>query len=107
VPRNSRSALADYRRPMRRARTLDISGRRDQGVTVRSRSQLDNPICIPNALFEGAFPVLVVGVICLLLGLLFGVSILTVIGLVLVVIGGVLWIAGSTGHKVGSRAHYW
>lgn len=50
---------------------------------------------------------LVLGIILLLLGALFGVSILWVIGLVLVVVGGVLWIAGSTGHKVGSRAHYW
>lgn len=50
---------------------------------------------------------LIAGVIFLLLGLLFGASLLWLIGVVLVVVGGVLWIAGSTGHKVGSRAHYW
>jgi hypothetical protein len=52
-------------------------------------------------------PVLVFGVICLLLGLLLGVSILWTIGIIFTVIGGVLWIAGSTGHQVGSRRHYY
>jgi Family of unknown function (DUF6131) len=51
--------------------------------------------------------VFVLGIILLLLGAIFGVSILVVIGLVLAVVGGVLWIAGSTGHRVGTRAHYW
>jgi fatty-acid desaturase len=56
---------------------------------------------------RGELRVLVAGVIFLLLGLLFGASLLWLIGVVLVVVGAVLWIAGSTGHKVGSRAHYW
>ena len=47
------------------------------------------------------------GVILLLLGLLLGVSFLWTVGIILVVVGGVLWIAGSTGHKVGHRAHYY
>jgi hypothetical protein len=51
--------------------------------------------------------VFVLGIILLLLGALFGVSILVVIGLILAVVGGVLWVAGSTGHRVGTRAHYW
>jgi fatty-acid desaturase len=50
---------------------------------------------------------LVAGIIFLLLGLLFGVSILWLLGVVLVAIGAVLWVAGSTGHRVGSRAHDW
>jgi hypothetical protein len=54
-----------------------------------------------------AFPVLVFGVICLLLGLLLGVSFLWTIGVIFGVIGGVLWIAGHTGHKVGGRVHYY
>ena len=48
----------------------------------------------------------ILGVILLLLGLLFGVSLLYVIGLVLVVIGAVFWIAGSAGHAIGGRRHY-
>jgi hypothetical protein len=59
---------------------------------------------IPNV---GGSPVLVLGIIFLLLGLLLGVSILWTIGVVLLVIGAVLWIAGATGHQVGSRRHYW
>jgi hypothetical protein len=51
--------------------------------------------------------VLVFGVICLLLGLLLGVSFLWTIGVIFAVIGGVLWIAGHTGHKVGGRVHYY
>jgi len=51
--------------------------------------------------------VLVFGIICLLLGLLLGVSFLWTIGLIFAVIGGVLWIAGATGHKVGRRLHYY
>ena len=50
---------------------------------------------------------LVFGVICLLLGLLLGVSILWTVGVIFVVIGGVLWIAGAMGHQVGSRKHYY
>ena len=49
---------------------------------------------------------IVLGAILLLLGLLFGVSLLSVIGLVLVVVGAVLWIAGSAGHAIGGRRHY-
>jgi hypothetical protein len=50
---------------------------------------------------------IVFGVILLLLGYLLGISILTTIGTILVVVGAVLWIAGSAGHAIGPRAHYW
>ena len=50
---------------------------------------------------------IVVGVILLLLGLLLNVPILWVIGVVLVVVGAILWIAGSAGHAVGGRRHYY
>ena len=50
---------------------------------------------------------IIVGVVCLLLGLLLGVPILWTIGIVLVVIGAVLWILGSTDRAVGGRRHYW
>lgn len=35
------------------------------------------------------------------------VSILWTIGIVLVVIGAILWILGSVGRAVGGRRHYW
>jgi len=50
---------------------------------------------------------LTVGIICLLIGFLLGVPILWTIGLVLAVIGAVLWIAGATDHAVAGRRHYY
>ncbi|MCY0926819.1 DUF6131 family protein [Streptomyces sp. H27-H1] len=50
---------------------------------------------------------LVVGLILLLIGFLTGISILWTIGIILVIIGAVLWILGSVGHAVGGRRHYW
>ena len=46
---------------------------------------------------------IVLGAILLILGLLFGMSILTYIGVVLLVIGAVFWILGSVGRPVGGR----
>ena len=50
---------------------------------------------------------IILGVILLLLGLLFGIPILWTIGLVVAIVGVVLWIAGSAGHTVGGRHHYY
>jgi len=50
---------------------------------------------------------IVAGVILLLLGLLFGVGILYTIGIILIIVGAVLWIVGSTGRAVGGRRHYY
>jgi hypothetical protein len=50
---------------------------------------------------------IVLGVILLIIGFITGLSILWTIGGILVVIGLILWILGSTGRKVGGRRHYW
>jgi Family of unknown function (DUF6131) len=50
---------------------------------------------------------IVLGIILALLGLLFGVPLLWTIGLVVLVIGVVLWLAGAMGHEVAGRRHYW
>ena len=50
---------------------------------------------------------IILGVILLILGFLFGISILWTIGIILVVIGAVLWLLGSMGRAVGPRRHYW
>ncbi|MFD3548275.1 DUF6131 family protein [Streptomyces sp. NPDC058655] len=47
------------------------------------------------------------GIVLLIIGWLLGISILWTIGIILVVIGAVLWIMGSVGHAVGGRRHYW
>ena len=48
----------------------------------------------------------VLGVVLLILGYLFHISILWTLGIVLLVIGAVLWILGSVGRPVGGR-RYW
>lgn len=50
---------------------------------------------------------IVFGVILLILGALLHVPILWTLGIILVVVGAVLWIFGSMGRNVGPRAHYW
>ncbi|MFJ1882461.1 MULTISPECIES: DUF6131 family protein [unclassified Streptomyces] len=47
------------------------------------------------------------GIILPATGLVTGISILWAIGMVLAVIGVVLWILGSLGHAVAGRRHYW
>ncbi|MFD6888143.1 MULTISPECIES: DUF6131 family protein [unclassified Streptomyces] len=50
---------------------------------------------------------IVLGIILLVVGYVAGISILWTIGIILVVVGVILWILGSVGHKVGGRRHYW
>ena len=51
-------------------------------------------------------PLIIAGIV-LLLGLLLGVGILDTIGIILIVVGAVLWIVGSSGRAVGGRRHYY
>jgi Family of unknown function (DUF6131) len=51
--------------------------------------------------------VLILGVILLVIGLLANIGILTTIGIILIVIGAVLWILGSMGRPLAGRRHYW
>ena len=50
---------------------------------------------------------LVLGLILLLIGWLSVIGILTTLGIILLVVGAVLWILGSMGRPVGGRRHYW
>jgi len=50
---------------------------------------------------------IVAGIVLLLLGLLLGVGILYTIGIILIIVGAVLWVIGSTGRAVGGRRHYY
>ena len=47
------------------------------------------------------------GLILLVLGLVLGIGILYTIGIVLILIGSVLWVLGSMNRAVGGRRHYW
>ena len=51
--------------------------------------------------------VIILGVILLLVGYFAGIPILTTIGLILLIVGAVLYILGATGRAVGGRPHYW
>lgn len=50
---------------------------------------------------------IILGVILLVLGLLFGIGILTYIGIALLVIGAILALLGGVGHPVGGRRWYY
>lgn len=49
---------------------------------------------------------IILGLILLVLGFLLGISILWTIGIILIVVGVILWILGATGRAVGGRK-YW
>jgi len=49
---------------------------------------------------------IVLGALLLILGLVFGMGILTDIGIALLVIGVLLWILGSTGRPIYGRRHW-
>lgn len=50
---------------------------------------------------------IVLGLVLLILGFLFGISVLWTIGLILLVVGAALAIAGGTGHALGGRSHWY
>lgn len=50
---------------------------------------------------------IILGVILLILGFVLSIPVLWTIGLILVVVGAILWILGAAGRQVGPRAHYW
>lgn len=50
---------------------------------------------------------IIIGLALLLLGFLLGIYILWVLGIIALVIGLVLLIAGHAGHAVGGRAHWY
>ncbi|MFE3260099.1 DUF6131 family protein [Nocardia sp. NPDC059091] len=50
---------------------------------------------------------IILGIILLIVGFIFGIPILWTIGIVVVVIGLVLLLMGSMGRAVGGRRHYY
>ena len=49
---------------------------------------------------------IILGVILLLIGFVAGIPILWTLGIVLVVVGAILFLLGSAGRAVGGRRHY-
>jgi len=50
---------------------------------------------------------IILGLVLMVLGFLLGIPILWTIGIILVIVGAVLWLLGRSGRAVGGRAHYW
>jgi hypothetical protein len=50
---------------------------------------------------------LVLGLILLILGWLTDIGLLVMLGIIVLVIGAVLWILGATGRPVGGRRYWW
>ena len=50
---------------------------------------------------------IVLGLILLLIGFVTGIAIVWTIGVIVLVVGLVLWLLGAMGHAVGGRRHYY
>jgi hypothetical protein len=50
---------------------------------------------------------ILLGLLCLILGLIFGIGILWTIGLILIAVGIILAVLGMMDRAVGPRRHYW
>ncbi len=50
---------------------------------------------------------IVLGVVLLILGAVFGIGILYTIGIILIVVGAILWILGAVGRPVAGRRYWW
>ena len=50
---------------------------------------------------------IILGIICLLLAALLHVAFLWPIGVILLIVGIVLWLLGAAGRPLGGRAHYY
>jgi hypothetical protein len=51
--------------------------------------------------------VIIFGLVLMIIGFLLGIAVLWSIGVLLLLIGLVLWILGSIGRAVGGRRHYY
>jgi hypothetical protein len=51
--------------------------------------------------------VIILGLILLILGFALGIGILWTIGIILLVVGAVLYLLGATGRAIGGRRHYY
>ena len=49
---------------------------------------------------------IILGVVLLIIGFVTGIAIVWSIGMIVLVIGLILWLLGALGHAVGGRRHY-
>jgi uncharacterized membrane protein HdeD (DUF308 family) len=61
-----------------------------------------------NVAFQESGAVMVVfGLILLIIGFVLAIKILWSIGMIVLLVGLVLWVLGAAGHAVGGRKHYY
>jgi hypothetical protein len=51
--------------------------------------------------------VIIFGLILLLIGFVTGIAIVWTIGMIVLLVGLVLWLLGAMGHAIGGRRHYY
>jgi len=51
--------------------------------------------------------VIIFGLVLLLIGFITGIAVLWSVGMIVLVVGLVLWLLGAMGHAVGGRRHYY
>lgn len=51
--------------------------------------------------------VIILGIVLLILAALFNIGFLWALGVILIVIGVILWILGAMGRAIGGRRHYY
>jgi hypothetical protein len=101
--------------PIRLPRVDESGGRHDRrgwiDTSAWERSESGRRRVARRIVREGGgrrrLSVLILGLLLLLLGYLTGVGILQTLGIILLVVGAILWILGSMGRPVGGRRHYW
>jgi hypothetical protein len=49
---------------------------------------------------------IIFGIVLLIIGFITGIAIVWTIGMIVLVVGLVLWVLGALGHAVGGRRHY-
>jgi hypothetical protein len=49
---------------------------------------------------------IVLGIVLLIIGFITGIATVWTIGMIVLVVGLILWVLGALGHAVGGRRHY-
>jgi hypothetical protein len=62
---------------------------------------------MPDGKFGNPCPMIILGLVLLLIGVLVGIPILYTLGVVLLIIGLVLMLVGRSGTAFAGRRHYW
>jgi hypothetical protein len=63
----------------------------------------DQAIQLPRFIKEEGTAMIILGVLLLVLGYFLGIGVLETIGLILLIVGVVLWLFGALGRPVGGR----